>query len=243
MSCLLQVENMTKRFGGLVANSNISFECSQSEIISLIGPNGAGKTTAFNCINGFLHPDGGSIKLNGQELIGKPVYKICQVGIARTFQIVKIIETMSTIENVMVGAFCNTTSTVIAKKKALKVMEIVQIEHLRDTASASLTLAQKRRVEMARALATQPILMLLDECMAGLTISEIGDAMKVIRNIRDIGISVVLVEHIMEAVMSISDRIVVINFGEKIADGTPIEIASNQQVINAYLGEEYHVSD
>lgn len=236
---LLEVKNLSKSFGGLVANQHISLTIEEGETVGLIGPNGAGKTTLFNCIAGVYGPDEGRVLFKGEDITGHPPESVCKAGIARTFQLVKIFTDMTALDNVMVGAFVRTSARVKARDRAMEVLEIAGLAGKRDTLAAALTVADRKRLELARALATQPQLLLLDEVMAGLNPRETQEAVDLIRNLHEIGVTVFLVEHVMEAIMPISDRIVVLNYGKKLAEGPPGEIARSEKVIQAYLGEKY----
>lgn len=237
---LLIVSNLTRRFGGLVANNEVNLEVNQGEIVGLIGPNGAGKTTLFNCISGFYRPDGGSVVFAGQEITRFGADRVCREGIARTFQIVKTFKDMSVLENVMVGAFCRTSRPEKARQEALRTLEFVGLADKKDLPGGSLTIADKKRLELARALATQPKLLMLDEVMAGLNPAETRQAVELIQKINAQGITLIVVEHVMEAIMTISHRIAVLDYGKKIAEGVPEKIAQNEEVIKAYLGERYY---
>jgi len=237
---LLEINNLTKRFGGLVANDSVSAEVNEGEIVGLIGPNGAGKTTLFNCISGFYRPDGGSVVFEGKDITRFSADRICREGMARTFQIVKIFKDMTILENVMIGAFCRTASPERARQEALKTLEFVGLAEKRDIPGGSLTIAEKKRLELARVLATQPKLLMLDEAMAGLNPMETHEAVELLREINAQGITLIVVEHVMEAIMTISDRIVVLDYGRKIAEDVPQNIAVNEEVIKAYLGERYY---
>ncbi len=242
MPALLRLEEVSKRFGGLVANDRISLEVQEGEILGLIGPNGAGKTTLFHCISGFYTPDSGRIFLRGQEITGKSPEEIAQHGIARTFQIVRIFKDLTVLDNTIVGALLRTRSVQEAKKKAVQILEFTGLKDKMDRLAAHLTIADKKRLELSRALATDPVLLLLDETMAGLNPQEIKEAVDLIRAIRERGITVFVVEHVMEAIMTVCDRIIVLDYGRKIADDVPANIATNEEVIKAYLGERYHVA-
>lgn len=236
---LLKLEGVTKRFGGLIANNDISSEIRRGEIVGLIGPNGAGKTTLFNVITGFHKADCGRVLFNGHEITNLRPHAICKKGIARTFQIVKVLGEMTLVENVMVGAFNRHNSGEAARKKALEVLELIQLGADPETRASTLTFADQRKLELGRALATNPELLLLDEMMAGLNLTEVKEVTDFLRRIKDRGITLFVVEHVMEAIMPLADRVIVLHFGEKIADEKPSEVARNKAVIEAYLGEEY----
>jgi branched-chain amino acid transport system ATP-binding protein len=237
---LLEISNLTKRFGGLVANDSVSAEINEGEIVGLIGPNGAGKTTLFNCISGFYSSDGGSVMLEGKDITRFSADQVCREGMARTFQIVKIFKDMTVLENVMVGAFCRTMSPERARQEALKTLEFIGLVEKKGVPGGSLTIAGKKRLELARALATQPRLLMLDETMAGLNPMETREAVELLRKINAQGVTLIVVEHVMEAIMTISDRIMVLDYGKKIAEDVPEKIAQNEEVIKAYLGERYY---
>jgi branched-chain amino acid transport system ATP-binding protein len=238
---LLEGEGVTRYFGGLAAVSEVDFYVDQGEILGLIGPNGAGKTTLFNLISAALKPKPGKITFKGRDITPLPAYKICRLGIARTFQTVKIFPNVPVVRNVMVGALFGTghhLSSAEARKKAEEALEFVDLSDLKNAAAGDLTLADQKRLELARALASSPELLLLDELMAGLTPTEVVEAMDDVAQIRASGVTVIVIEHVMRAIMKISDRIIVLNYGKKIAEGTPAEVAANKQVIEVYLGEE-----
>jgi branched-chain amino acid transport system ATP-binding protein len=235
----LVVTGVTKRFGGLVALNNVSFSVRSGEILGLIGPNGAGKTTLFSCLTGYLRVDAGKVEYNGQNITNLSANRICSMGIARTFQVVQILQGMTVLENVMVGAFLRDSSTRGATRRAAEVLREVGMEHLAHRLAMHLTLPEKKRLEVAMCLATDPEVLMLDECMAGLTPTEIQGACSLIRSLRERGMALVVVEHVMEAIMPIADRIMVLDSGNKIAEGKPAEIARNPQVISAYLGDKY----
>ncbi|MBU0464672.1 MAG: ABC transporter ATP-binding protein [Proteobacteria bacterium] len=239
---ILEVTDMVMRFGGLTAVDKLNLSIDQGEILGLIGPNGAGKSTAFNCIAGVHPPSEGLIQFNGETINNQKPWNLCKKGLARTFQIVKPFATKSVLYNVMVGAFATTGNTSEAEEKALNVLKTLDFENRKDTKSSSLTIADRKRLEIARAIATEPKLLLLDEVMAGLRPAEVDEMVEIIQHLRQTGITIFVIEHIMRAIMALSDRIVVIHFGKKIAQGTPREVASNENVIKAYLGDEYGVS-
>jgi branched-chain amino acid transport system ATP-binding protein len=239
MAALLEVTDVTKTFGGLRACDDISLVVNEGEIVGLIGPNGAGKTTLFNCITRYLVPDCGAVKFQGKDIGSLSPYQICHRGMVRTFQIMRAFKDMTVLENVMVGAFCRVTGTQQARREAMKVLEFVGLLEKRDALAADLTVPDKKRLEVGRALATKPTLLLLDEAMAGLTLTETADAVKLVQAIRERGITVFLVEHVMEVIMPISNRVIVLNYGRKIAEGSPDEIVRNDEVIGAYLGEKW----
>jgi branched-chain amino acid transport system ATP-binding protein len=240
---LLETRNVTKRFGGLTAVNEVNISVEQGQIVGIIGPNGAGKTTLFNCMAGTFPPTTGEILLEGRPISGKKPYQTCGLGISRTFQVVKPFAQKTVLYNVMVGAFANTSVPGHAREKALEVLETLQLSGKKDLVAKNLTLPDRKRLELARALATDPKILLLDEVMAGLRPSEVGDMIRLIGKIRDSGVTILVVEHLMQAIMSLSDNIFVLNFGELIAQGTPSEIASNEEVIKAYLGDAYAVNE
>jgi branched-chain amino acid transport system ATP-binding protein len=238
----LEVKGVTKHFGGLYANQDIDFTVEEGEIVSIIGPNGAGKSTLFNCITGFYPANSGSILFYGEEISRYRADKICKMGIARTFQVVQIISDMTVLENVMTGALLHFTRVSHAMQKAEEVLAFTGLTEKKAFLGTELTIADKKRLEVSMALATQPKLLMLDESMAGLTIVELRGIIDLLKNIRKNGMTLVVVEHVMEAVMEISDRVIVLNSGKKIMEGPPKEVVCSSEVISAYLGECYAVS-
>lgn len=239
---ILELKNLTKDFGGLRAVDNLNLSIDEGQILGLIGPNGAGKSTAFNCIAGVYQPSEGEIYFNGEKINNEKPWNLCKRGLARTFQIVKPFSSKSVLYNVMVGSFANKDKRADAEKKSLEILKYLHLEDKKDVRAGNLTIADRKRLEIARALATEPRLLLLDEVMAGLRPTEVDEMVKIIKNLRDSGITVFVIEHIMRAIMALSDWIVVIHFGQKIAEGIPETVASDENVIKAYLGEEYAVS-
>lgn len=239
MNEILKIEHLSKHFGGLKAVNDISMTVEQGEIHALIGPNGAGKTTLFNLISGFITPTSGHVYFDGSDVTNMKPYRLCSRGLVRTYQIVQPFRGMSTLDNVMVGGFTHTNKVPLAREKAMRALKITKLDHKADIQARSLNLCEQKRLEVARALATEPKLIMLDEVMAGLNPGEVIEVMDIVRDIKDLGITIVIIEHIMQAVMSISDNITVISFGEKIAEGKPNDIATNPDVISVYLGSDY----
>jgi branched-chain amino acid transport system ATP-binding protein len=235
---LLEVYDLRKDFGGLRAVADLSFQLQQGEILGLIGPNGAGKTTAFNLITGFIPPSAGRVLLEGQNIVGLKPYAVVKKGIARTFQIVKPFRNLTVLENVTLAAFLHEPRRAKAEAKAMATLERVALAGKSAANAADLTLSEQKRLEIARALATDPKILFLDEPMGGLNPTEVEGACALVQRIRQDGITIILVEHHMKAIMQISDRVVVLNYGVKIADGTPQEVVRNRDVIAAYLGEQ-----
>ena len=239
---LLEVRQLTKNFGGLMANDHIDLELQEGEIVGLIGPNGAGKTTLFNCIAGFYPLSSGTVKFKGEDITGLPSNEICLKGIARTFQIVRVFKDLAVLDNVMVGAFNRTNSAGQARKKALEVLNFCGLMGKKSKLAGGLTIAEKKRLEVAKAFATEPTLLMLDEAMAGLNQTETAEAIELVKKIRQAGTTILLVEHVMEVVMPISNRVVVLEYGKKIAEDLPEKVIHNEEVIKAYLGDKYHAS-
>ena len=236
---LFELKNLTKRFGGLTAVNNVSFQVEKGEIFGLIGPNGSGKTTIFNCISSYFPVTGGNIYFKGQDITELKTNKICKAGIGRTFQVVKPLGRLSVLDNVIAAAFSQAENKKEAHDIAMETLEFCGLMHRKDIIAKSLPIGERKRLEITRSMATGPQLLLLDETAAGLTPSEVDLAIDLIKKIRDSGITIIIVEHIMKVIMTISDRIHAINFGTTIAHGTPKEVSNDKAVIEAYLGEEY----
>jgi branched-chain amino acid transport system ATP-binding protein len=234
---LLEVKKVSRFFGGITAVKDVTFSITKGEILGLIGPNGAGKTTLFNVVNGFYSPSRGEVFFKGEKISGLKPHQICQRGLARTFQVVKPLQRMSVLDNVVASAFLRAKDRKEADEIATEVLNFTALYDDRNVISKGLPLGKRKRLEIARALATKPDLLLLDESFAGLNPSELDESIQIIRNIKKRGITIMIIEHHMKVIMSISDRIVVLSYGEKLAEGTPLEIGKNSQVIEAYLGE------
>ncbi len=235
----LETNALCKSFGGLKAVSELDLSLGQGEILGLIGPNGAGKTTVFNCLCRFLPTDSGQTIFYGRDITGLKPHVISQLGLARTFQIVRPFLTISVLENVMVGGLVKEKSVKKAMAQSMSILELVGLEDVKNRPASELPLPRRKRLEMARALATKPKVLLLDEVMSGLTPTEVDDLIELIKKINGQGISILLIEHVMRGVMALSEKVVVINYGQKIAEGRPEEIVENPQVIEAYLGREF----
>jgi branched-chain amino acid transport system ATP-binding protein len=240
---ILRTQKVTKYFGGLAAVKEVDLEVRRGEIFGLIGPNGAGKTTLFNLISGIYRPDSGTIEFQGKGFSGiHHPHQVCLLGIGRTFQVVKPFGNLTALENVMIGVFSKIRGAEQARREASEILDWMGMGEKKKTLAKSLTLPDRKRLEFARALATKPHLLLLDEVMAGLNPHEVDETLSLIRKIRQEGITLFVVEHVMHAIMSLSDRIAILHHGEKIMEGTPQEVARDERVIKAYLGEEYVLS-
>jgi branched-chain amino acid transport system ATP-binding protein len=239
MPPLLEVDRVSKSFGGVAANVDISFEVREGEILGLIGPNGAGKTSLFNAISGAVTPDAGEIRLSGRRISGLTPEQCSELGIARTFQVVRSFDSMTVLENVMVGAFARLSRTRKAMARALEMLASTGLAARADTPAHALTPAEKRRLEVARALATEPRLLLLDEMLTGLTPVEAQSGVQLIRDVRARGVTVIMVEHVMEVLLPLVDRAVVLDLGRVLTIGAPQDVVRNPDVIRAYLGDRY----
>jgi branched-chain amino acid transport system ATP-binding protein len=239
MTALLDIDNVSKRFGGLAAVQKLSFTIEEHEILGLIGPNGAGKSTLFNLLNGVFAPDTGRIVFRGVDITGELPYRVARAGLARTHQIVQPLGGMSVRDNCTVGACFGRDNLPLARAQAAaeEAAVFVGLGDRLDAPASQLTIAGKKRLELARALAAQPTLLLLDEVLAGLNSTEVERMIEVIRRIRKRGVTILMIEHLMQAIMSLSDRIVVLNSGQKLAEGSPVAVANDPAVIEAYLGD------
>lgn len=236
---LLEIKNMTMQFGGLTAVDDLDLSIDKGQILGLIGPNGAGKSTAFNCVAGVYKPTYGQIFFDGEDVTGAKPWDLCKKGMGRTFQIVKPFTALSVLDNVTVGSFSVTNKRETARGKAVEILELLGMADKQDLLPGALTIADRKRLEIARALATEPKLLLLDEVMAGLRPTEVDEVIEIIQTLRGKGMTIFVIEHIMRAIMALSDEIVVIQFGRKICQGDPEAVAQDENVIKAYLGDDY----
>ena len=239
MAALLEIDRVTKAFGGVAANVEISFDVAEGEILGLIGPNGAGKTSLFNSISGEVTPDEGEIRLDGKRISGLGPVACARLGIARTFQVVRSFDSMSVLENVMVGAFARAGTARAAMAEAERILDFAGLGARIDTLAHQLSPPEKRRLEVARALATGPRILLLDEMLTGLTPTEAQAGVQLIRDVRAQGVTIIMVEHVMEVLLPLIDRAVVLNLGHVLTEGRPAEVVRNPDVIKAYLGDRY----
>ena len=240
MTPILEIRKVSKFFGGLAANSDVSFDVQLGTIMGLIGPNGAGKTTLFNCITGYYPPSKGEVLFKGVVMNGLQPNQVCRLGMARTWQKVRPLAKMTVVDNVMVGALCRTNSLKVARAIAHEQLKVVRLDHKSDFLAGGLPIGERKKLEVARVLATKPELLLLDEVMDGLNQAESEEIILLILELKKLGLTQVVIEHDMKAIMRLSDRIVVLNSGEKLAEGEPKEVAENPDVITAYLGEAVH---
>jgi branched-chain amino acid transport system ATP-binding protein len=240
MSAILEIRNVSKFFGGLAANSDVSFSMDEGTILGLIGPNGAGKTTLFNCITGYYPPTKGDVVFRGQRVNGLTPDRVCKLGMVRTWQKVRPLANLTVLDNVVVGALARTSSVPQARGVALEQLRLVKLDHKADFLAGGLPIGERKKLEVARVLATKPELLLLDEVMGGLNPAESEEIIQLILDIQRRGLTQMVIEHDMKAIMRISDRVVVLNSGEKLAEGTPQEVVQNPEVVTAYLGEEVH---
>ncbi|UCB48220.1 MAG: ABC transporter ATP-binding protein [Deltaproteobacteria bacterium] len=238
---VLRLENVTKSFGGLMAVSGLDFAVSKGEIVGLIGPNGAGKTTVFNLISAFLKPDSGAIFFGDHDITHLKPHQICKKGLCRTFQIVKPFLTFSVKKNVRIGSYNRLTEKQEIEAQTMEILDLIGLADQKDVTAKNLSIGDRKKLELAKALATKPSLLLLDEVMAGLNPKEQNDMIHIILELKNRGTTILLIEHTMKVIMSLSERIIVLNYGKKIAEGPPSDIGSNEEVIEAYLGERYFV--
>ena len=243
MSKMLEVTGLTKKFGGLTAVNNVSINVEKGEIVGLIGANGAGKTTLFNMVAGEYAPTEGKIVFNGKEIQGNPGYKMCHMGIGRTYLIVKPFSSLTVLDNVVVGALLKDSNVKRAREKARQVIELVGLGYRIDVVGADLNLPELKRLELARALATEPELLLLDEVMAGLNPADSDKMIELVKEINKTGVTIIIIEHVMKAIMRLSDRIYVLNQGRLIAQGKPEEVSQDPEVIKSYFGEKRYAKN
>jgi branched-chain amino acid transport system ATP-binding protein len=235
---ILEIQHVSKFFGGLAANADVSFAVEQGSIMGLIGPNGAGKTTLFNCITGYYPPSKGDVLFKGVRMNGLAPNQVCHLGMVRTWQKVRPLAKMSVVDNVMVGALARTSSLAVARAVAMEQLAVVRLDHKPDFLAGGLPIGERKKLEVARVLATKPELLLLDEVMGGLNPAESEEIIQLILELKKVGLTQMVIEHDMKAIMRISDRIVVLNSGVKLAEGGPLEIVNNKDVVSAYLGAE-----
>jgi ABC-type branched-subunit amino acid transport system ATPase component len=240
---MLELDAVTKRFGGLIAVKEVSLVVTPAEIVGIIGPNGAGKTTLFNVIAGSFSPESGRVRLDGQDVTGLPPHRICGLGLTRTFQLVKPFGRLSVLDNIMIGALTRIRQVAPARAEARRVAALCRLDALAELSAGSLPIGLRKRLEVARALATRPRFLLLDEVMSGLNPAELGDMLALLRRLHADGIGLIVIEHIMAAMMRLAQRIVVLHHGEKIAEGRPDAIARDPRVVDAYLGEEFVLAE
>lgn len=236
---MLEIKDLSKRFGGVIALNGVQLKIDKGEMIGIIGPNGAGKTTLYNCITGFYKPTSGKIIFNGKDITGLPSHKICKIGIARTFQIPKPFINLTLLENVMIGALSMGMTLSEAREYSKEIINFLMLDKYANYLISKLNFNYRRRCELARALATNPKLLLLDETFAGLNPAEVDEMIKIVRKIHDRGVTIVITEHVMKVVMSLAERIIVLHQGKVIADGVPEEVVNDMNVIEAYLGQRY----
>lgn len=239
MTALLELRGVSRYFGGVKATHDVSFNVEKGSVLGLIGPNGAGKTTLFNCLTGFVSLSKGDVLFEGRSIRGKSPDHVCRMGMARTWQKVRPLAKLSVLQNVMVGAFCRTSSVNVAREIALEQLRLVALDAQAGASAGGLPIGQRKKLEVARVLATKPKLLLLDEVMGGLNAAESEDLIKLILDVKAAGLTQIVIEHDMKAIMRISDRIVVLSSGEKLAEGPPAEVVKNPEVVKAYLGEDF----
>jgi branched-chain amino acid transport system ATP-binding protein len=235
---LLEIQHLSKYFGGLAANADVSFSVERGTIVGLIGPNGAGKTTLFDCVTGFQKPDRGQVRFRGIRLNGQTPAQVCRLGLARTWQKVRPLSRMSVLDNVMVGALARTRRLEVARAEALEQLRVVRLSARAEVLAGSLPIGERKKLELARVLATRPELLLLDEVLGGLNPAEAGELIELVLELREAGLTLLVIEHDMKAIMRISDRVVVLDSGEKLFEGAPAEVVENREVVAAYLGED-----